>query len=363
MQRFFILSGYTNNKLKLGLVYGLVVLLGFGSASFTQDKSKDPHFSFTDSTNASLIASLATKQKLIDYNKPIQAELNPLVRGFVQQYAAKQTEGYQKMKVWGKRYFDLYDRILPQYGIPKELKYLSVIESYLNPGTISWAGAVGPWQLMPDEADRFGLRRSEGIDERMDFIKSTHAACKLIKELHSTFEDWLLVIAAYNGGVGRVKQCIKKAGGSKNFYDIQYYLPEETRNHVKKYIATHYIFEGSGGWTTMTLAETNAYLSKINLENTTAVNLTAEELNITDVVEVGGRYLSVIVSNSLLMDIDQFNRWNPGFDKALADGKKYQLRLTKDRLKVFEARKSQILLESVRALLNGNTETSTSSVK
>lgn len=357
MQRLFYFSGYTNNKFKFSWAICIIVLLSFGSSSFTQDsriifyRGKDSDSTIT--TNNSLITNLAAKQKIIDYQKPIQAELNPLVKGFVTQYAAKQTEGYNKMKVWGQRYFNLYDQILPKYGIPKELKYLSVIESYLNPGTISWAGAVGPWQLMPDEADRFGLRRNGSVDERMDFYKSTHAACKLIKELHETFGDWLLVIAAYNGGVGRVKQCIKKAG-SKNFYDIQYYLPEETRNHVKKYIATHYIFEGSGGWTTMTTAETNAYLTKLSIENTVP-NLTAEELNITETTEVGGRYLAIVVSNAMFMDIEQFNRWNPDFDKTLADGKKYQLRLAKDKIKIFEARKSQILMESVRALLNGDT--------
>lgn len=339
-------------------VYFFAILVLLRANSFAQEnKVEEPFYRGKDSslsTDKSLIAQLSARQKLIDYNKPIKAGLNPMIKGFVEQYAAKQTKGYENMKVWGRPYFNLYDQILPLYGIPKELKYLSVIESYLKPSTISWAGAVGPWQLMSYEADRYGLRRGNGIDERMDFYKSTHAACKLIKELYETFGDWLLVIAAYNGGVGRVKQCIKKAGGSRSFYDIQYYLPEETRTHVKKYIATHYIFEGSGGWTTMTVAETEAYLKKAATESTIA-NLSLEELNITETIEIGGRYLSIVVSNSLFMDLEQFNRWNPGFDKTLAEGKKYQLRLAKDKIKLFEARKNQILLESVRTLLNGDT--------
>lgn len=352
MQFLLQIIGYSNSKLKVTLVACFVVVLGFGTTSFANINESTIKLTGKDST--SLINSLAPKTSFSNYLKPINVPLNPQVVGFVQQYAAKNTAGYEKMKVWGKPYLDMYDLILPQYGIPKELKYLSIIESYLQPGTISWAGAVGPWQLMPDEAVRFNLRRTSNSDERMDFFKSTHAACKLMKELHETFGDWLLVVAAYNGGVGRVKQCIKKAGGSKSFWDIQYYLPEETRTHVKKYIATHYIFEGSGGWTTMTTAETEKYVATVALENKQP-SLTEEELQNTAVIEVGGRYLSVIVTNYLLMDITQFNKWNPNFDKALAEGKKYPMRLSKNAATVFEAKKSTILIESVRALLNGET--------
>jgi membrane-bound lytic murein transglycosylase D len=357
MQWFLHLIGYLNNKLKIAIVASAIVVLGFGSASFAHNNGNQLHFNGRDTTtDKSLISSLSTKKSINYLQQPIQVELNPLVRGFVQQYAAKQTQGFEKMKSWGKPYFDLYDQILPQYGIPKQLKYLSVIESYLQPGTISWAGAVGPWQLMPYEGTRYGLRMNQYTDERMDFYKSTHAACKLMKELYETFGDWLLVVAAYNGGVGRVKQCIRKAGGSTSFWDIQYYLPEETRTHVKKYIATHFIFEGSGGWTTMTAKETEKYLASLALENKQP-SLTEEELKTTTVIEIGGRYLSFVVSNYLLMDIDQFNKWNPGFDKTLAEGKKYALRLSKERAVVFEAKKSQILLESVKALLNGDNAT------
>ncbi len=282
--------------------------------------------------------------------KPFLTPLNPQAISFVQQYAQKQTKEYEKMKVWGKPYFDMYDNILSQYGIPKELKYLSVIESCLQPGTVSWAGAVGPWQLMDYEGKRYGLRMSGGVDERMDFYKSTHAAAKLIKELYAEFGDWLLVVAAYNGGVGRVKQCIKKAN-SRDFWDLQYYLPEETRTHVKKYIGTHFIFEGGGGLTTMTAMETEKY--KAQLVNQPQVQLTEDEIRNTSTVEIKGRYLSSVLANYLLMDIDQFNKWNPGFDQSLAEGKKYYLRLSKDRAVVFEAKKSEILLQSIRTLLNG----------
>ncbi len=356
MQWFLNIIGYPKNTQKTSIVLVSLIVLGIGAASFTQDRENlkgRGYYFLNDTTQSySLINELAPKNNFSFYQlSPIHVGLNPLAIGFTEQYENKQAKWYEKMKIWGKPYFDLYDQVLPQYGIPKELKYLSVIESSLNPATISSAGAVGPWQLMNDEAKRYNLRVTKYSDERKDFYKSTHAACKLINELYNTYGDWLLVIAAYNGGVGRVNQAIKKSG-SKNFWNLQYYLPLETRNHVKKYIATHYIFEGTGGWTTMTAEESNKYMASLAMSENLPTKLSDEELNNTVTIEVGGRFLSVVIANNLLLDIEQFNKWNPRFDKTLSEGKKYSMRISKDKLSVFEAKKSQILLESMKVLLN-----------
>jgi membrane-bound lytic murein transglycosylase D len=286
-----------------------------------------------------------------DSTKPYATQINPRAIAFVQDYIKKQGRELERMKSWAKPYFDVYDNILSLYGIPTEMKYLSVIESHLQSGLVSWAGAVGPWQIMDFEAKRLGLR--VGInDERTDYIKSTHAAAKLMRELYSEFNDWLLVVAAYNGGAGRVRQSIRKSG-SRNFWDLQYNLPEETRNHVKKFIATHYVFEGGGGWTTMTAAETK--YQKENMPLLTKPVLSAAEEANTTTIEISGRYQSLIIANELLIDISEFNKWNPGFDKKLAEGKKYTLRIPKEKLAVFEAKKNQLLAASLRALLEGST--------
>lgn len=285
-----------------------------------------------------------------DASKPYTAQLNPRAVSFVQEYMRKQGKELERMKTWGKPYFDLYDNILALYGIPKEMKYLSVIESHLQSGLVSWAGAVGPWQLMDYEAKRFGLRVGFN-DERMDFNKSTHVAAKLMRELYTEFGDWLLVVAAYNGGAGRVRQCIRKAG-SRSFWDLQYFLPEETRNHVKKFIATHYVFEGGGGWTTLTAEETVKLKQNIVKHNEPIV-LSAEETANTELVEISGRYNSLIVASALVIDIQQFNKWNPGFDKALSEGKKFSMRLPKEKMAIFSAKKNQLLMESFRLLVDG----------
>ena len=93
-----------------------------------------------------------------DASKPYAAQLNPRAVSFVQEYIRKQGKELERMKIWGKPYFDLYDNVLGIYGIPREMKYLSVIESHLSSGLVSWAGAVGPWHLMGDEAKRFCQR-------------------------------------------------------------------------------------------------------------------------------------------------------------------------------------------------------------
>lgn len=282
-------------------------------------------------------------------NKPYLSQLSPKAVPFVQDYIRKQGKELTKMKEWGRPYFALYDQILTQYGVPKEMKYLSVIESHLRSGLVSWAGAVGPWQLMDYEAKRFGLRVG-AIDERTDYTKSTQVAAKLMKELYEQFGDWLLVVAAYNGGAGRVRQAIRKSG-SRDFWDLQYFLKEETRTHVKKFIGTHYLFEGSGGLTTMTKQEATDF--KANAASKIIQPLTDQELENTTTTTINGRYNSRIVIKFLEMDLTQFAKWNPDFDKKLAVGENYQLRLAKDKLPIFEARKKEILAESIRMLLEG----------
>ncbi len=282
-------------------------------------------------------------------NKPYQSQINPRAISFVDEYIRKQGKSLEKMKVWGKPYFDLYDQILINYRIPKEMKYLSVIESHLGAGGTSWAGAVGPWQLMPAVAKEYGLQVGGYWDQRTDYFKSTHVAARIMKKLYTEFDDWLLVVAAYNCGNGCVRSAIRKAK-SKDFWQLQYFLPEETRNHVKKFIATHLIFEGAGGFTTMTAAE----VAQAKTQNkNTPLTLSAAELAGSALIEVSGRFNSLVVANELQINIQQFNAWNPGFDKALAAGEKYAMRISKEKEAIFLAKKNQLLLASVRAIIEG----------
>ena len=265
--------------------------------------------------------------------KPFKFQLNSKAISFIQSYMDKQGPELKKMKTWAKPYFNLYDQILTNNGIPVELKYLSVIESSLSANLVSWAGAAGPWQIMPEEAKRLGLKLAP-IDERMDYYKSTQAAATILKELYGEFGDWLLVVAAYNGGAGRLKQVIKKKG-SADFWQIQYELPLETRNHVKKFIATHYVFEAAG----------NKEI-ELPIEGQQKVEVGGAYLQLT----ISGRYKLAAIATALKMSIKQLDTLNPQLEKTLSLGKTFNLVLPQDRLKIFEAHKNEILQASIKAL-------------
>ena len=278
---------------------------------------------------------------------PGTVQLNPRAISFVQDYMDKHNKHLEQMKDWGKPYFDMMEGVLIAHGLPGELKYLAVIESNLRSYAVSWAGAVGPWQFMPGTAKRMGLKVGYSFDERTDYYKSTHAAARYLTELYSVYGDWLLVIAAYNGGVGNVNHAIKKSG-SRNFWSLQNYLPTESRNHVKKFIATHYIMEGNGGITTSTKDEAKDIIfSSANGKN----NLSEEELNNSKTMTIIGRYNSLIITKNIIMDIASFNRYNPGFDKQVGINGTFELRLPADKMEIFNAKKNQILDESMKWLL------------
>lgn len=272
------------------------------------------------------------------------ARLNPQAVSFVQDYVQKHSNKLVKMKSWGRPYFDMMDDVLTRHGLPSELKYLSVIESQLKPYAVSWAGAVGPWQFMPGTAKLLGLRITRYKDERTDFTKSTHAAARYLTYLYGLYKDWLLVIAAYNGGPGRVDAAIRRSG-SRNFWKLQHHLPAESRNHVKKFIATHYIMEGQGGVTTLTKSETERMgLAKASTPEATV----QEEL---EVIPVSGKYNATVIAQYIQMSTSDFDRLNPGFDKQMAINGEYNLRLPADKALLFQANKPQILEGSVRLVL------------
>lgn len=272
-------------------------------------------------------------------------QLNPLAISFVEDYMSKNGKMMTDLKGTGKPYFDMMDAILEEHGLPKELKYLAVIESQLKTNARSWAGAVGPWQFMPTTARTMGLKITRKMDERRDIRKSTQAASKYLSNLYELYGDWLLVIAAYNGGPGTVNSAIKKSG-SRDFWSLQKYLPAESRNHVKKFIATHYIMEGEGGITTLTKGE--AQNLQVNGNNV----IKTEELADTKLQAISGRYNSSIILKHISMELAAFNKINPNFDKVIAANGTYDLRLPADKMNLFLDKKTAILSESVQLLLS-----------
>lgn len=293
------------------------------------------------------------KDLFIENNTPAGiniTQLNPRAISFVQDYIARHGNNLKKLKGWGRPYFDLIDGVLTQHGLPRELKYLAVIESHLKTYAVSWAGAVGPWQFMPATARRMGLRVSNYLDERTDYFKSTHAAARHLTELFKIYNDWLLVIAAYNGGAGNVNSAIRRSR-SRDFWALQYFLPAESREHVKKFIATHYIFEGVGGITTVTKEEADDLLLSAT-SNPASKNLTTEEMDKSKVQNVSGRYNSLVIVKYLAFSLTEFNRYNPDFDRLISANGNYEMRLPADKMDLFSQKKYDILNESLQVLLD-----------
>jgi membrane-bound lytic murein transglycosylase D len=163
---------------------------------------------------------------------------------FVTNYLRQNDEDLSIVKKRSEGPFSIIDSVLGRYGLPQELRYLAVIESELKATARSRVGARGPWQLMPTTAHELGLKVNRKSDDRTNFYKSTVAAAKYLRDLHREFGDWLLVLAAYNGGPVPVYRAIHKAH-SRSFWVLQKYLPAESRGHVKKFIATAYYFEAA----------------------------------------------------------------------------------------------------------------------
>jgi membrane-bound lytic murein transglycosylase D len=204
----------------------------------------------------------ASVSKGLEINDALPIGLNKNVTSFVNHYLKQYHLALVVAKKRSGTIFPVIDSVFKLYDLPVELKYLAVVESYLATTVKSQSGAAGIWQLMPTSAKILGLNKTTINDERLQVSRSSVAAAKYLKQLYDEFGDWLLAIAAYNAGSGRIHRAIKQAGCS-DFWLLQNYLPTETRNHVKRFIGVHYFFEGQGSIATLTKKETDRYMRQV----------------------------------------------------------------------------------------------------
>lgn len=181
-------------------------------------------------------------RRLQAMNAYITIPFNETVKNYMILYSEKMPRHMQAMMGRSLYYFPIFEEKLAKYGLPLELKYMSIIESNLNPTAESKAGAMGIWQFMYRTGKLYGLKINSFMDERLDVEKSADAAARYLRDAYSVFGDWNLAISSYNCGSGNVVKAIKRADGKMDFWSIYPYLPRETRGYVPAFIGAMYAF-------------------------------------------------------------------------------------------------------------------------
>ena len=255
----------------------------------------------TDTMYAKRLAALPTI---------VRMPYNNMVRSCIDRYTKKGRSQVSYLLGISEYYFPIIEEEIDRIGVPRELKYLPIIESALNPKAASRAGAKGLWQFMFHTGKLYGLKANNYIDERFDPVKATSAALHYLKDLYDMFQNWELAIAAYNCGPGNVKKAILRSGGSTDFWKIYPWLPRETRGYLPGFIAASYI---------MTYYEDHG-ICPMESELPIAIDTIHinKNLHFNQIVEVCG------------VDIQELRALNPQFIKDIVPGENetYVLRLT-----------------------------------
>ena len=199
----------------------------------------------------------------VNKDEAVSVPLQSNLHNYVNRYLNANAATLDQIKEQNSDKLKTIQKVLMKRGLPEGLMYLAIVESELKNRATSPVGAVGIWQLMPETARTLGLQVNAKTDQRRLVYQSSVAAANYLKTLYKQFDDWLLVVAAYNCGAGNVYKAIKQSG-SREFWKIQRFLPAETRSHVKHFIATHFHYEDSGSMVTLTKNERTIFLASLN---------------------------------------------------------------------------------------------------
>lgn len=181
------------------------------------------------------------KRRLDSIQHEVPLDYNGYVQAYIDNYMRRRDE-MGRMLGLSRYYFPIYEKAFHDAGIPDEIKYLSIVESALNPNAISRVGAAGPWQFMSETAKIYGLSMTDYVDERRDPIQASAAAAAYLKDAYLQFGDWLLAIASYNCGKSNVLHALEQTG-THDYWSIRELLPAETRGYVPAFIAINYVMK------------------------------------------------------------------------------------------------------------------------
>jgi membrane-bound lytic murein transglycosylase D len=179
----------------------------------------------------------------------IPVEVNARVLAIVEMFQTQKREWFQEALDRGALYIPLFHSVLEEEGLPKDLVYLSMVESAFKPRAVSRAGARGLWQFITGTGKLYGLRQDYWVDDRFDPEKATRAAARHLKDLYDEFGDWYLAMAAYNAGPRRIERAIQRTG-NRDFWTLaqKRYLPRETRSYVPLILAAAIIGKNPGAY-------------------------------------------------------------------------------------------------------------------
>lgn len=265
-------------------------------------------------------------RRLQSIPSPVPLSFNPMVKRNIMYYIQRIRSRTEVMLGLSKFYFPIIEEVLDRYELPQELKYLTIIESAINPRAVSPVGACGLWQLMYGTGVQNGLEINSYVDERRDVLRSTEAAAQYLKKLYGIFNDWHLVIAAYNCGPGAVQRAIARNGGDQDYWKIYYSLPQATRDYVPAYIAATYVF--------------HFYQNHHMHPRTPSFSLSADTIMVHDHINFQQ------ISHVLNISVDQIREYNPQYRGDVIpamSNKPYALRLPTDKIRAYISNSKQIL--------------------
>jgi membrane-bound lytic murein transglycosylase D len=254
---------------------------------------------------------------------------NESVKKYIDFFLIKRPSFTKKMMEEKELFFPVFEKYLAEYNMPNELKYLSLLESGLDPKAVSRSKAVGLWQFMTITGREMGLEINTSVDERMHIEKSTDAACRYLRTLYRMFEDWDLALASYNTGPGRIRRTIKSTGLG-NYWDLHPHIHPDTRAYVPQFIAL-------------------AYLMNFGKEH--GINPTIEYAYIpTEKVFFNGGVDLKTLADLSQISISEIKKHNPHIKVDLLPTKEngYEISLPLDKIAYFNANRATIIDSSTK---------------
>lgn len=269
---------------------------------------------------------LKERLRRLDEKSPFNIEYNPGLENVIKSFLKNRKKHFERLMGISQFYFPIFEEEMAKNNIPLEIKYLSIVESALNPMAVSRVGATGLWQFMYQTGKQYGLNITTYVDERSDPMKASQAASQYMKNMYQIFGDWDLVLASYNSGPGNVAKAIRRSGGQQNYWNIRKNLPKETQGYVPAFLATMYIFE-------------------YHKEHGIVPNKAIANHFATDTIHIKNHITFKQLSDLLDIPVNEIQFYNPSFKRKevpAITGERHYIRLPKDKVALFTSNEEKI---------------------